>query len=400
MLMNVQRSEKSTSPQTVAVLTSIAYSLSNFRGPLILEMVEAGVKVFALAPDYDDNTRLAVRRLGAIPIDVSLDRTGLHPLRDLRNSFSLYRTLRRLKPDLLFSYFIKPVIYGSIAAKLAGVHRRYALVAGLGYIFATDKSANNVKRRILRFTASAMYRAAFAVCNRVFFQNDDDVLEFVNGRVLPAAKVCQLEGTGVDLEIYRETPPPVAPLTFLLMGRLLREKGIIEFVEAAKSVRSTYPATRFVLLGGLDPNPGGLSKAEVEEMVKESGVDWFGHVDDVKPYIAACSVYVLPSYYREGKPRSTQEAMAFGRAIITTDAPGCRDTVIPSVNGFLVPVRNSGALAQAMCQFLTRPELVTEMGKASRRLAEERYDVHKINRAILSELGIERRCATPTKSLP
>ncbi|MES2288367.1 MAG: glycosyltransferase family 4 protein [Pseudomonadota bacterium] len=397
--MNADKS-KNTSPQTAAVLTSIAFSLSNFRGPLIQAMVDAGVKVFALAPDYDADTRAAVLRLGAIPIDVSLDRTGLHPLRDLLDSISLYRTLRRLKPDLMFSYFIKPVIYGSIAAKFAGVRHRYALVAGLGYIFATDGSADDFKRRILRLVASGLYRVAFAACDRVFFQNSDDVREFVNGRILPADKVRLLEGTGVDLQAYPATPPLASPPTFLLMGRLLREKGIVEFANAAKAVRSVYPATRFVLLGGLDPNPGGLSKVEVEQMAIECGMEWLGHVNDVKPYIAACSVYVLPSYYREGKPRSTQEAMAFGRAIITTDAPGCRDTVIPDVNGFLVPVRDPGALAQAMFRFLEKPELIQRMGRESRRLAEERYDVHQINRAILGEFGIGQSSPSIAKSLP
>lgn len=375
-------------PRTAAIMTNGAYSLSNFRGPLIKAMVDAGVKVYALAPDFDDYTREAVVRLGAIPIDISMERTGLSPMRDLSDTIGFYRTLRQLKPDMLFSYFIKPVIYGSIAARLAGVPRRYALVAGLGYIFGSDDRNKTAKRRILRFIASSLYGIAFRACQAVFFQNQDDVREFVDAGILPAAKARLLEGTGIDLDVLAEVPPPTSPVTFLLMGRLLREKGIVEFAGAAKIVKQSHPDARFLLLGGLDPNPGGLSQAEVERMVVESGMEWLGHVNDVKSYIASSSVYVLPSYYREGKPRSTQEAMAVGRAVITTDSPGCRDTVISGVNGFIIPVRAPDALAAAMCRFIEDPELIVTMGRASRRLAEERYDVHKINRQIMQEFSI------------
>lgn len=385
-------------PRRVVVLTSIAISLPNFRGPLIRSMVDAGVEVFALAPDYDDTVRAAVRALGATPVDIALERTGLKPLRDLRDAAGLYRVLRRLKPDLVFSYFIKPVIYGSMAARLAGVPRCFALVAGLGYVFTPDGRGNTVRRRILRAVASTLYRLAFRACDAVFLQNDDDVRELVDAGLLAPAKVRRLAGSGVDLDVLRETPPVLTPSTFLLMGRLLREKGIVEFAEAARKVRIDHPEARFVLLGGTDPNPGGLTADEVRRLTAEGGIEWLGHVSDVKPYIAASSVYVLPSY-REGKPRSTQEAMAIGRAVITTDAPGCRDTVIDGVNGFLVPVRDADALADAMRRFLDRPQLIVEMGRESRRLAEEWFDVHKINRAILAEFAIPP-AEHPNTSLP
>jgi glycosyltransferase involved in cell wall biosynthesis len=173
----------------------------------------------------------------------------------------------------------------------------------------------------------------------------------------------------------------------MLMARLLREKGIYEYVEAARAVRQQHPHARFLLLGGTDPNPGALTREEVAAWVAEGVVEWLGHVDNVRPWIASTSVYVLPSY-REGKPRSTQEAMAMSRPVITTDAPGCRDTVIEGVNGFLVPVRDSAALADAMMRFIDQPELIPRMGRESRRIAEERFDVHRINRVMLVEMGI------------
>jgi glycosyltransferase involved in cell wall biosynthesis len=172
------------------------------------------------------------------------------------------------------------------------------------------------------------------------------------------------------------------------MARLLREKGICEYAEAARIVRREVPHARFLLLGGLDPNPSGLTQNEVENWVSEGVLEWVGHVDDVRPWITSTSVYVLPSYYREGVPRSTQEAMAMARPVITTDLPGCRDTVLDGTSGFLVAPRDAAALATTMMRFVTNPELIKRMGAASRRLAEERFDIHSINRGLLAAMSI------------
>ncbi|MEA3015147.1 MAG: hypothetical protein QOD42_3692 [Sphingomonadales bacterium] len=372
---------------SIAIITSIAFSLANFRGPLIEALVAAGLRVYALAPDHDEGTRAAVRALGAEPVDISLERTGMRPLRDARDAFRLAGTLRRLNPDATFAYFIKPVIYGSLAAKRAGVRRRYALVAGLGYVFTPGGGRETPKRRLLRAAVSRLYRRALRVCDLVYFQNEDDVAQFVGAGLVAPERVRRLAGTGVDLERLQAAPPVTSPPTFLLMARLLREKGIAEYVAAARIVRASHPEARFLLLGGFDPNPGGFTRAEVEGWAAEGAVEWAGHVDDVRPWIAQSSVYVLPSY-REGKPRSTQEAMAMGRPIVTTDAPGCRDTVEEGVNGFLVPVRDVPRLAEAMLRFIGEPGLIAKMGAESRRLAEERFDVRRINATILADLGI------------
>lgn len=374
-------------PRSLAMISSIAFSIPNFRGPLVLALVASGVRVYALAPDYDEKTRAAVRALGAEPVDIAMERTGMRPGADLLNAFRLYLLIRRLRPDLTFAYFVKPVIYGSLAAALAGVPRRFAMVAGLGYAFTPDGSRESLKRKALRATVSFLYRMALRMCERVFFQNGDDVAQFVRSGLIDPAKVVEVRGSGVDLDRLAFVPPVEGPPTFLLMARLLREKGICEYVAAARMVRQRHPETRFVLLGGSDPNPGGLGNEEVAAWAKEGVIEWHGHVDDVRPWIAQSSVYVLPSY-REGKPRSTQEAMAMGRAVITTDAPGCRDTVDEGINGFLVPVRDANALAAAMLRFVENPALVASMGRESRRLAEERFDVVKINAVILDTMGI------------
>lgn len=375
--------------RSIAMLTSGAATLANFRGPLIRAFVTRGIRVYALAPDHDETTRAAMIELGAEPVDVSLDRTGMHPLRDFRDMIALVGVFRRLKPDAVFGYFIKPVTYGTIAARLAGVRHRFAMVAGLGYVFTPGAGPDTPKRRVLRVIASALYWTAFRFCNVVFVQNEDDRRFFIERGIAPAGKVELLAGSGVDFDRLSPAAPVTAPVTFLLMARLLREKGIAEFVEAARILRRDHPDARFVLLGGWDPNPGGFTLEEVKAWADEGLIDWLGHQSDVRPIIAASSVFVLPSY-REGKPRSTQEAMAIARPVVTTDAPGCRDTVVEGVNGYLVPVRDAPALAAAMRRFLDDPGLIGLMGDASRKLAEERFDVRRINAHMLRAMGIER----------
>ncbi|MFP3945078.1 MAG: glycosyltransferase family 4 protein, partial [Alphaproteobacteria bacterium] len=344
--------------------------------------------VYALAPDYDDDTRAAVAALGAKPLDMSLERTGMNPMRDGRDVLRLWQHLRRLRPDASFGYAIKTTIYGSLAARLAGVPRRYALVAGLGYAFDSGGQQSSLKRQVLHGVSARLYRQAFRVCDRVFFQNTDDIEYFTERRILDEGKAFRVNGTGVDLEHFAPAPPVTAPVTFLLMARLLRAKGVPQFAEAARKIKREFPDSRFLLLGEPDSNPDSLTGEEVEDWVRQGILEWPGQVRDVRAWIAQSSVYVLPSYYREGVPRSTQEAMAMGRPVITTDNTGCRETVADGVNGFMVPVRDPAALAGAMRKFIEQPDLIETMGRESRRLAEERFDVHAINRQILAEMGI------------
>lgn len=362
----------------------------NFRGPLIRDLVGRGVTVYALSPDFDARTRKIIEKLGAIPVDISLQRTGQRVWRDVWDFVRLCRTIRALKPDAMFSYFVKPVIYGSLAGYICGVPKRYALVAGLGYVFADSPhvpSSGRTRRRILQGVVSALYRLACKSCDRVFFQNDDDVAYFLSNGLISRDKVVRVNGTGVDLHEFRPAPPVTKPITFLLIARLLREKGIREYVQAARKVKALHPSVRFLLVGAPDANPGALSPTEVASWVQHGIVEWPGHVDDVRPWISQSSVFVLPSYYREGVPRSTQEAMAMGRAVITTDSVGCRDTVQNGVNGFLVPPRDSEALADAMLRFVEVPSLIVEMGRKSREFVEQRFDVKAINALILTAMG-------------
>lgn len=376
--------------RSIALITSSAQSLSNFRGPLIGALVAAGVKVWALAPDFDAVGRGRMASLGAEPVDISLDRAGMRPARDLIDLVRLRRTLRRLRPDASFCYFIKPVIYGSLAARLAGVPRRFALMAGMGYVFtlATGEGAAGPRRGLLRGLVSRLYRAGLGACERVFFNNGDDLAQLAASGLIDPTKGIVLGGTGVDLALYPAAPPVAGPPRFLMIARLLREKGVAEYAAAARIVRRACPGAQFHLAGDIDANPGALSRDEVLAWQAEGLLHWHGHVADVRPLIAASSVYVLPSY-REGKPRSTQEAMAMARPVVTTDAVGCRDTVVEGVNGYLVPVRDAEALAAAMLRFVEDPRRIAAMGAASRHMAEQWFDVRRINARILAAMGID-----------
>lgn len=375
-----------TRPARFAIISNNAFSLVNFRAPLIDEIVQRGHKVYALAPDFDQPSRAAITDIGAEPISISMSRTGVNPARDAWDILRLRQELARLRLDVVLGFAIKPVIYGMLAAKSAGVPRRFALIAGLGYAFG-DAANGAARGRVLHHLARTFYTAALARTDRVFMQNPDDLRDFERMNIVARDKMVLVNGTGVDLEHWPLLEPITQPVTFLLAARLLFAKGVREFVSAARMLKPDYPAARFILLGGTDTNPDAIATGQVEEWVKEGLIEWPGHVD-VHPWLARSSVYVLPSYYREGVPRSIQEALASGRPVITADTPGCRETVVEGVNGFLVPPRDPEALAAAMRRFLKQPQLIIDMGQQSRLVAQERFDVHAINALMINGMGL------------
>jgi len=283
--------------------------------------------------------------------------------------------------------YIKPVIYGSIAAWLARVPKRFSLVEGLGYVFLDAPESLAWRRRALRWIVSLFYKFALGLNHRVFFLNKDDVSHFVDERIIDADKVARIDGIGLELDVFSPVTPVLQPVTFIMIGRMLREKGVYDFVEAARQVRERNPEVRFLLVGYCDTNPSSATEAELRAWVAEGIVEWPGRVNDVRPWLAQASVFVLPSYYSEGLPRSSQEAMAMGLSVITTDWVGCRETVQDGVNGFLVPVRDPEALAQAMMRFVESPGSIETMGQEGRRIAEERFDVHAINEQLMDVMG-------------
>lgn len=372
----------------LALITSHASSLVNFRAPLIKSLRELDIHIFALAPNFDKKTRITVQDLGATPIDCPMNRTGMNPLVDLSNTWQLARLLKRLQPDVIINYFIKPVIFGSLAAKWASVPYRIAMVEGLGFIFTPGPTGFSLKRRVLKRLVMLLYKLGLSCTDKVIFLNPDDKNEFITAHLLPTSKAFLLGGIGVDLEKWPFVPSVLNPPTFLMVGRLLREKGVEDYVNAARIVKKTNPQVRFILLGDLDDNPGAIKRADVQAWHNDGIVEWYGHVP-VQPWLAQSSVFVLPSY-REGTPVSTQEALATGRAIITTDVPGCRQTVVNGVNGFLVPAHNTECLAEKMIKFIRHPELITSMGLASRQFALEHYDTHKVNQRLIKLILSDR----------
>jgi len=357
----------------VAFITSGARTVPNFRGTLIEELVARGAEVLALAPDWEDDTRAATRALGAEPVDISMARAGLNPVRDASDTVKMAALLRRQAPDAILTYFAKPNTYGMLAGWMAGVKRRVAMVEGLGFAFESSEMAGT-KAKLVSLGAKLLYRAAFSQADLVLFLNSEDEAVFRGDRLVPPDKIVNFGGIGVDLEAFAPTTPVLDPPTFLLMARLLRGKGILEYAEAAARVKARYPQARFVLLGDVDANPDSLTREEVQPWVDRGVIEWPGHVSDVRAQLAAASVFVLPAWCREGLPRSTQEAAAMAKPVITTDVVGCRDTVVDGINGFMIPGRDVAALAAAMTRFIQEPALIVSMGLASRRLAEERWD--------------------------
>lgn len=371
----------------IVLIGHAAQATLNFRAPLLADLVAAGWRVEVLAPDWTAAQRQRLQAMGVRAASFPLARTGLNPVQDLRTFVAILRHLRRECPQAVFTYAAKTNVWGMLAAAAAGVPRRVAMVEGLGYAFTDGaEGRRSWKQRALGQLLAGLYRLAFGAAHRVVVLNPDDARDLQHWCGLPQRKTVLLGGIGLPLDDWPPHPPHLQPITFTLVARLLREKGVLEFLAAARIVKAQHPGVRFWLLGPLDDNPGGLQARDVQPWVQAGVVEWPGAVD-VKPWLAQTSVFVLPSY-REGVPRSTQEAMAMGRPVITTDAPGCRETVVEGVNGFLVPPRDAQALAAAMLRFIQEPALVARMGQESRRLAEERFDVRRANAVLLRELGV------------
>ncbi|WP_367103883.1 glycosyltransferase family 4 protein [uncultured Psychrobacter sp.] len=371
------------------IIASFPPSLLSFRGALLTAIQNAGFKVHVAAPEFENylEDKKKLETLGFVVHNIPMQRTGTDPIKDVKTLSALYRLMKNVKPDYVLGYTIKPVIYGTLAAWLARVPNRFALITGLGYAFQEMESAD--QRTRLQKLIHDLYRRALSKADKVFFQNPDDEKLFRQLNIVSKkSETCVVNGSGVDVAQYN-----VAPLTeqttpkFLMIARLLWDKGVREYVQAAQQIKQTYPDAQFDLVGWIDTNPHAITQKELDDWVAEGTINFLGRLDDVRPAIGDSSVYVLPSY-REGTPRTVLEAMAMGRAVITTDAPGCRETVVDGDNGFLIPVKDVDALTQAMLRFIEEPSLIIEMGKRAREVAEEKYDVHKVNEKMLSEMGL------------
>lgn len=375
----------------------VGRSLTNFRGPLIRAMLAAGHRVTAVGDEHHDDMAATLAAWGAEFRTVRMARAGMNPFGDLATVAALTRLMRGVRPDVFFGYTIKASALGVLAAWLAGVRKRVAMIAGLGYAFT---EGNGTARRVARLGAETLCRVSFRLADKVIFQNPDDLNFFVDRGLVSRRQVLRVEGSGIDLDHFGLAPLPAAPLTFLMLSRLLGDKGVREFAAAARQVKQAHPEVRFLLAGDTDANPASVTRTEIAGWAAEGTLDWLGHVSDVRTAIAEAHVGVLPSYYREGVPRSLLEMMAMGRALITTDAPGCRETVNDGANGFLVPPRDADALAAAMLKLVRNPSLVARFGAESRRIAAIRFDVNSVNRAMLDAFGLTEGAPTVVQEIP
>lgn len=348
----------------------------NFRGDLIKEIINKGYEVVVTGPDKTDVEK--IEALGARFKELPLEKTGTSIAADLKYCEILTRFLKDEKPDVTLGYTVKPVVYGAMAAKRAGVKNINCLITGGGYTFIS----RSVKARILGLIVRNLYRIGLSSANHVIFQNKDDLEEFCSKHLVNEKKCSYVNGSGVNTEQFKPVPIPEEP-TFFMLSRLLKSKGVGEYLEAARIVKKQYPQAKFKLLGKYEYiMQDAMDKDYVESFINDGTIERFEETDDVRPYYEMCSVYVLPSY-REGTPRTVLEAMAMGRPIITTDTQGCRETVKDGVNGFLVPVKNSDAIAEKMIWFIEHLDAVKEMGQQSHQYVLEKFDVNKVNAGMI-----------------
>jgi len=351
----------------VAIVINTSWNIWNFRRSLVKALQAAGHEVLAIAPPDDYSQRLETE-LGCRYVPVLMENKGTNPARDAQLTQRFYRIYRRERPDVVLHFTIKPNIYGTLAAKLAGIPS-VNNVSGLGTVF--------IVRNLVSRVALGLYRFAFRFPKRVFFQNDDDRQLFLQYQLVAPGITDLLPGSGVDTQRFQPAAEFTrnTPFTFLMIARVLYEKGVEEYFEAAKLVRQSVPGTRIQLLGGIDESGGvGVKRAIFEQWLQAGNIEYLGISDDVAALIRQADCVVLPSY-REGTPKTLLEAAAMGKPIVTTDVPGCRETVVHGHNGLLCQVRDAADLAEKMLQVQQLPDAdLAQMGYASRQLAVEKFD--------------------------
>jgi glycosyltransferase involved in cell wall biosynthesis len=377
----------------VALIGGFGDLVVKLRGSLIRALREAGHEVVVCVPPPSADARAGVeaglRDLGARLVESPLERTGTNFLSEVAARAFYGEFMGRERPDAVLAYNPKPIFHAVPAARRAGVAHVTAMVTGLGYAF----TSTDLKARALALVAMRLYRRALPMAGSVIFQNEDDRRFFAHMGLLAGVRaVHQIPGSGVDLSRFTAAPPADASgvTTFLFAGRLLRDKGLVDFVEAARalrSLRSDESTFRFRIAGMLDSNPSAVKASELEQWTRGGMIEHLGRLEDVRPALAGCSVFVLPSY-REGMPMAALEAMATGRAVVTTDVPGCRETIVDGESGILVPPGAPAALAVALEQFLEDRMLAARMGEAARLRAEREFDARAVGARIIRAMGL------------
>jgi glycosyltransferase involved in cell wall biosynthesis len=368
----------------IILIGTLPSSIINFRGELVRALVFNGYKVTAFASGASEDEVKKIKLLGAEYCDYPVSRSGLNPLEDFKTFLFLKHKFNEINPDIVLAYTIKPIIWGGLATRFSGVPKFYALVTGLGFAF---QSGSFVKNSLMKVVKS-LYRVSLKKAKGVIFQNQDNQRVFIDNKLVDVERCSLVNGSGVDLSCY-EKMALTDELTFLLIARLLGDKGIREYVQAAGMVKAKYPNAIFNLVGPEDPSPDGISVKAVDSWHVSGAIVYHGGTDDVRPYIKESNIFVLPSYH-EGMPRTVLEAMAMGRPILTTNVPGCKETVVNGENGWLVEKANVEQLAEKMIWFIENQGEWQRMGDISHQMAIEKFDVHKVNQELLKIMGLDK----------
>lgn len=358
-------------------------SLINFRGDLLCDMKEKSCDIVVVVPEDESRDFFKQNDIKVRLID--LDKNSLSVFGAMNYYKSLKKIIKEEKPNKVFSYTIKPVIFGSIAAKKSGVKDIYSLICGLGILFCSD----SWKIKLLKPLVGIAYKRALKCNKKVIFQNQDDIDEFVARGYVDKSKCELVNGSGVNLKKFKRNKIPTDGVRFLMVSRVLKEKGVMEYFGAAKIAKEKYPKAKFLFIGMIDKNKNALDFDELKSYIEDGVVEYIPETNEVEKYVAGCSVFVLPTYYREGIPRTLLEALAMGRPILTTDTPGCKETIIEGRNGLFVETKQVNDLAEKMIWMIENKSKLQRMGDESYKMCLDKFTVEIINKRMMEIMGVE-----------
>ena len=366
----------------IVIVATKGESLIKFRGPLIREWIKRGNKVTCISVEDPDEIENEIKELGANYYQVAGSRTGTSIFEGLSMIKKYKKAFAELKPDCCFLYMSKPIAFGGLAAISLKIKKIFVFQTGLEIAFYSRGVKNSLIRCILKF----LYKRVQRKCDTVFFMCHADQEKMLNWRLVKPNQVCYIDGSGVDMQKFNKMQLP-NNISVLMVARLVWSKGIREYIEAAKIVKSKYHNVNFSLVGGLDENSESLTKEELDQLVSDKIIDYKGYLKDVRPALQESSIFVLPSYH-EGKGTAILEAQACGRVIITSDAPGCSETVVDGYNGFIVPVKNGKAIAEKIIYLIENENLIETMGNNAYDYCTKTFDSRIIVNTISDRMKV------------